>query len=448
MTSESQFKQTLVDEERDAQLRSFLRSAHISRYLDHHLDLWEFCVLDTAVAGHVSTEIISYMNQLKNFWQPHCGGLAVPEEWGRLNLLSIVEDASQSHLWLQTSRWLDLSLLSAALSSIRGDLSLVPTADYIVRVQSENYWGPQFPLADPPNSPDSTVRALLDLLVCDGSPTDAFLSMASCFLATAGCQLKINPQIIFPIQLGDCPDVGFACAPEWTSTSDDMLRRSRKAPIRLSSPALAIGLLLEDSGTAAGVTSDELKRLAYAAQPHLEALLIAWHRRYPDLPPDSSVCIFAVALRGVHVFIVAHIPYLCDSGYRYRSVVIDQLPFPLYKPGANNREGLLARLRLAISLLTIQSHVSRVASLYQEVVWPPAIFDQELALVHECSGILTPSPSAESGESDIWGGSDNFSFSDEEEIADIDTSAHEIAHSKELVNNWLRHDEEGYITIE
>ncbi|KAJ7478801.1 hypothetical protein B0H11DRAFT_1916494 [Mycena galericulata] len=334
--------------------------------------------------------------------------------------------------------------LACALSSISSDLCLVPTPDLIARFETPNYWGPRFPLGGPPDS-DSNIRAIFDLLVCDGSSAEAFVCVASCFVNTSGCQLKIHPQTLFPVQLcAEPPKVDFACAPEWNSTSRCMLSRARNAPLRLSSPALTIGILLEETGQTDDVLSpDELACIAQVAQPHLEALLIAWDQRYPKLAPDPAVCIFALALRAAHVFIVAHIPYPAESEYRYRSIVVDQIPFPPYIPGTQDRKGLLARLRLAISLLTIQNHTRRAASLCQDVVWPANIVDRELALVRECTGIgiVTPSPSEHGNpDAEFWGPLiEDAWLAGGEEVAEVAASSSDIARSKALVTDWLRH---------
>ncbi|KAJ7904009.1 hypothetical protein B0H13DRAFT_1881944 [Mycena leptocephala] len=227
--------------------------------------------------------------------------------------------------------------------------------------------------------------------------------MIVAFLPNHCCR---NPQTFFPVQLcAEPPQIDFACAPEWNSTSRCMLSRAQTAPLRLSSPALTIGILLEEAGqTDDGLSPDELMQISRAAQPHLEALLIAWDQCYPKSPPNPTVCIFALAFRPGHVFVVAHVPYPADSECNYQSIVVDRIPFPFYIPGTEDHEGLLARPRLAISLLTIQNHTSRAASLCQDVVWPAKIVDRELALVHDCTGIITPSPSEhQNPDTKFWG---------------------------------------------
>ncbi|KAJ7157515.1 hypothetical protein C8R43DRAFT_948906 [Mycena crocata] len=433
-------------------------------------NLWEYYTLKHISAGtpnRISGSSLTYMNQLKSFWHPSMGRLEIPENWSRLILPAIPKYPSHSDS-LKRADWLNLSLLSAALSSIKSDLFLVPTVDLIARSRLPDYCGPQFPLEGPPGHPN--IQVMFDLLMYEGSPRDAVLCVASCFAFASDFQLKMDPQIYFPTRFGDVPQVDFACAPEWNTTSPKMLRRSQDAPLRVTSPALTIGICLKDNDTADGLSSEELKHLALAAQPHLEMLLVTWNVRYPDSSPDSTVCIFVLALRGMHIFIVAHIPYLCGSEFRYQSIVVDRLRFPPRIPGTDDREGMLDRLRLAIALLTIKNHTGRLASLCHDVVWPRAVFDEQLELVQQVTGTVTSqSQSGDEGKeaerdndvkrpksaypSPLVGEDDEDDEDDDDEDMDttasgtalsveIETRALEIAHSKDLVNNWLKYDGE------
>ncbi|KAJ7157507.1 hypothetical protein C8R43DRAFT_996683 [Mycena crocata] len=455
-------------------------------------NLWEYYTMDpedisAATPHRISCSFLTYICRLKNFWRPPSGRLEIPEDWSRIILPPTTENSYSDSRVLPL--WLDLSLLSAALSFIKGDLCLVPTMELITRSRSLEHCGPQFPLEGPPGHPD--IRVIFDFLMYEGPPRDPLVCVASCFTSASNFRLKMDPRTYFPPRFRHVivPQVDFACAPEWNATSPKMLRRSHDAPLRLSSPALTIGIGLKDNDAADGLSSEELKHLALAAQPHLEMLLVAWNVRYPDSPPDSTVCIFVLALRGMHIFIVAHIPYLCGSEFRYQSIVVDRLRFPPRIPGTDDREGMLDRLRLAIALLTIKNHTGRLASLCHDVVWPRTVFDEQLELVQQVTGTVTSQSQSgkecKEGERDnadkrhksvrkrhksaypspIVTGEDDEEEDDEEEDDDdedeedddddegmdttaseisveIETRALEIAHSKDLVNNWLKYDGE------
>jgi hypothetical protein len=139
------------------------------------------------------------------------------------------------------------------------------------------------------------------------------------------------------------------------------------------------------------------------------------------------------------IFIVAHIAFLQETTYRYQSLVVDQIPFPPYVPG--EREGVVARLRVIVALLTIRSHTDHLASLWDDLIWGPTIIDAELAVLRDFTGIVTPSPSEyEDPEVSFWGDMlDDIGLSPggEEVATDVDPSPSEIASSKELVDVWL-----------
>ncbi|KAJ7238783.1 hypothetical protein B0H12DRAFT_1137143 [Mycena haematopus] len=421
---------------------------------------WHFGELDstaTSVGEHLSREI-AYLQDMKSCWRPQSPQrrLEVPEEWTHLILPPT--DSGEPGRPVKLERYFPLSLISTIFSTVSSSsqLRLVPARELLDRLP--DCTGPLFPVRDPPEASDSSVvSAMVNLLLCENNPTVAFYRLASLLDGTYGCQLKLHPDSRFPPDFDTTSLIDFALVPEWKPTSQYMIRRSPKTPLRFLSPALAIGIQFEnDSTDSCGLTKQDLLRLARATQPHLEALLIARHVRYPEpFPPPASRssvppdCIFGIAFRDMTVFIVAHIPYLDQSAYHYQSLVVDQIPFPPYAQGFPPcaqgdrdvvREGILARIRLIIALLTIRSHTDRVASLWEAVIWPSTIIDADLTLVHECTGIVTPTPSESSGESDgsFWGDmGDYIELASGHEEGEINPMPSEIAHSKELVDGWL-----------
>ncbi|KAJ7180990.1 hypothetical protein C8R46DRAFT_596272 [Mycena filopes] len=361
-------------------------------------DLWDFEVLDATVDSNpkfqqtMSIEL-AYIQQMKRFWQPDCG-LEVPEEWAHLIL---PPEEPSKYPWRNPNLhlWLPISFISTLISPLSSQLRLVPATDFLGRSAAPDYVGPHFPVVncstvdDPPAESDSHfIQQMVNLLLCQDHDIFALYRLGSVLDGIDGCQLKLNPEMRFPPHFGASPEVDFAVIPEWKHTDERMLRRAVKTPLRFSSPALLIGVQLEENTadkSYASLSSEELIQLARVAQPHLEALLIARQRvkdsdvegtlTDPHIPPN---CVFVLARREETVFIVAHIAYSHQSSYRYQSLLVDELPFPSYEPGRD--EGFLARLRVLVALLTFRRHASRLSALWDSVVWPPAVFDAESAL--------------------------------------------------------------------
>ncbi|KAJ7656486.1 hypothetical protein DFH06DRAFT_1132410 [Mycena polygramma] len=373
-------------------------------------DLWDFDATDATglkANKHIST--------MKHFWQ-HELGLEIPEEWTVHRCRLTIPD--EEEFWGKPARLdsaLPLSLISTILCPISPQLQPVPSADFMCR-SVPDYSGPQFPVRTPPTRSDSdSIEAMVNLLLCK-DPTTA-----------------VQPDVRFPNHGdADCLSIPleFALVPEWTTTTEPMIRRFRKAPVSLLSPAIAIGIQLESSmGRSA----------TFGGSPRC-TIPTPLREFITSEGPAAADCVFVFALRDETVFIVAHIPYLQQSTYRYQSLVVDQLPFPPYVSG--DQEGVLVRLRIIVALLTIRAHTSRVASLWDDVVWPPEVFDAESALLRECTGIVTPSPSEQEPEEDEkdvrWGDiPDYVALASGDEERDLTASEAEIAQSKKLVDDWL-----------
>ncbi|KAJ7464479.1 hypothetical protein FB451DRAFT_1263629 [Mycena latifolia] len=404
-------------------------------------DIWDFGELPPADSAHICRDVFEDLGHTKDFSQPQ-SAREVPEEWTRVILPPVPDPAESWQQRVNLDLWFPLSLISTIISPMASQLHLVPAADLTRRCTPPDYIGPQLPLRNPPLDSDSAVlTAMVNLLLYnyEADSTGAVFCLAPLLFAAYGCELKIRPDVRFPRHLGaDVPSLDFALVPEWQPTSRNMICRSRQAPVCFSSPAIVLGIRFEDSGDkSCGLSSQELMQLARATQPHLEALLVARHRcQSESLLAASPACIFGIAFRDMTVYIVAHIPYLHESKYRYRSLVVDELPFPPYVAG--DGEGFLARLRIIFALLTIRNHAGRVASLWEGVVWPPTIIDADLMLVRECTGIVTPSPSEYRDPNTLYlPGFFDYDLPSGHGEGDIDPPASEIAHSKELVDGWL-----------
>ncbi|KAJ7246375.1 hypothetical protein C8J57DRAFT_726669 [Mycena rebaudengoi] len=186
------------------------------------------------------------------------------------------------------------------------------------------------------------------------TPPGVFHCLASLLRGTYGCQLKLQPGHCFPHHFGDNRlQIDFALVPEWQPTTEDMVRRSRKAPLCFSSPALAIGMRLQDSdGESCALTRQDLLCLAHATQPHLEALLLARHQPLSRAAASSFPSPTCLHIRNClpRYDYLHRRPHRISSRttYRYQSLVVDQITFPPYVPG--ERENVVARLRVIVAL--------------------------------------------------------------------------------------------------
>lgn len=142
--------------------------------------------------------------------------------------------------------------------------------------------------------------------------------------------------------------------------------------------------------TLEGPLEDDISRLKLTAQPHLLALLAAWRARHsrkrpPCLPP--WVCLFGLIYDSRAVHILAIFPFLPQSGQSTRPVVIDpdrhwqyhcrflsSIPIQVV-PGHHSQYQTVCRhrLRLATACWTIQRHLLRLTTLYDEVRWPTVV---------------------------------------------------------------------------
>ncbi|KAJ6481827.1 hypothetical protein C8R45DRAFT_1003181 [Mycena sanguinolenta] len=426
---------TVTVEEQIGRLRS---TAHIADdFAKPHLwDVGQPFAPNSTIPG----PLFAYLSHLKAFWEPQ-SSLDIPEEWTS----TILPPNPRTRPPINLERWFPLSLLSALISLVSPLLNPISAASLATRYSSADYVGPMLPVTDPTGIVGSSVlRAMAKLLICEDDP---FYLLALLLRGTYGGVFS-QPDHRFPHHFGDDPSViHFALVPERQPTTEIMVRRSQKAPLCFSSPALTIGIRLPDSDgedECRPLTKQEVLGFARTTQPHLEAL-IARHQCHSE--PTESLplpCIFVIAFRDMTLFIVAHIAYLDATTYRYQSVVVDQIPFPLYVAGERERESIVARLRIIVALLTIRGHTDRLASLWDNVIWDPIIADAELAVLQDFTGIVTPNPSEhEDPDALIWGDMLDdipLAFGGEDVTIDIGPSPSDIASSKELVSDWLSGD--------
>ncbi|KAA1469599.1 hypothetical protein DENSPDRAFT_632577 [Dentipellis sp. KUC8613] len=95
--------------------------------------------------------------------------------------------------------------------------------------------------------------------------------------------------------------------------------------------------------------------------------------------------VFGIVFDADYLYIVAHFPQLSISRDRvdkYISTVVDKLPFRASLPGPTYVEAAVGRLRVAIALLVLRNHASRLVKLWehQEGFWYKWIINVELMM--------------------------------------------------------------------
>ncbi|KII84234.1 hypothetical protein PLICRDRAFT_32601 [Plicaturopsis crispa FD-325 SS-3] len=197
-------------------------------------------------------------------------------------------------------------------------------------------------------------------------------------------------------------------------------------------------------------------RLARNTQRHLDALLVAFSLRHSqgvstaDIPTPASprdpppwAIMYGIFQKCDTVHIVAHLPSWDPSTHEchYHAILVDSLPFAPRTTSMQSPEQTLARLRVAIALLTIQKHCARLRAVWEDglpgLAWPQAIVDYERALADEVTGIVSPMPSVETDVEldyimfyDPW--------LDENEPFDTGADEEDMRRSRVIVKRWLR----------
>ena len=130
----------------------------------------------------------------------------------------------------------------------------------------------------------------------------------------------------------------------------------------------------------------DVAKLRIAAQPHLLALLAAWRARQPagqirHLPP--WVCLFGIIYDSTMVHFFSFFPFLADSAapasdlnvqWQYHCRLADSIPVSVTTAGHDqNQTAAQLRLRLALACWSIQRHLFRLTTLFDEVRWPTLV---------------------------------------------------------------------------
>ncbi|THG92556.1 hypothetical protein EW026_g8381 [Hermanssonia centrifuga] len=151
------------------------------------------------------------------------------------------------------------------------------------------------------------------------------------------------------------------------------------------------------------VGSDELESLEHIMKPHLEVM--AMDAQYsPPLPKDTPdylsgiPVLFCTYLKRGFLHIVAF-----HFGMEASPYLVDSLPLTL---ACETQDDLMDRMRILVALFTLQRHVVRLCSGWDEISWPQDLVDEAHQWIIEETGFATPNPSfgvpSDRGEEASW----------------------------------------------
>jgi hypothetical protein len=193
----------------------------------------------------------------------------------------------------------------------------------------------------------------------------------------------------------------------------------RDDPVTITRPALLLCMKSNrpwipcgsrHHSTLEDLPGDDISRFTLAAQPHLLALIAAWRarhstRRLPCLP--SWVCLFGVIYSSQVVHILAMFPFLPRSGpghgsmavsadghWQYHCHLVDSIPIQVVPDHHPQYQTVCRhRLRLAIACWTIQRHLLRLTTMFDEVRWPTIVQNADLYRDDLIRGAVSPKQS-------------------------------------------------------
>ena len=197
------------------------------------------------------------------------------------------------------------------------------------------------------------------------------------------------------------PPIEFAVVYEKFQNSDQSISpRYREDPVTITRPALLVCI----KGSRPWVPHGSLRnstfkrpydvdvaRLRMAAQPHLLALLAAWRARQSagrirHLPP--WVCLFGIIYDSTIVHFFSFFPFLAESAapasnfntqWQYHCRLMDSIPVLMTTADQHQHQTAdQLRLRLALACWSIQRHLFRLTSLFDEVRWPSLVQNADL----------------------------------------------------------------------
>ncbi|PSS22611.1 hypothetical protein PHLCEN_2v3086 [Hermanssonia centrifuga] len=348
--------------------------------------------------------------RMRTYWRgPQ---FSVPAEW--IPIDGTIIDA-ETGIWLDESKEQKRNLGLLYLDHLRTYLVPIPKDIVLSNQFLETYHGPDFlhlvhsPRAYIPiscsteedwesNTLPHLYRVADFLAMAAASWHDVNIFIATLLAGFHGYIVRWNPTTIrYPFST-DTPQsqsciVDFALAIQTIlPTTRITIHRARDLPLSISSPAVLLSVrALDMNSVGSSVSPQEINDITQFMKPHLQ-LMRLYSTYYEKSHPSAqfSPTLLCSFLKAGYLHILSF-----ASGTSELSTptvqLIDSLPFTLQ---CESEDNLLDRMRIAMALFTLQRHVAKICSEWDDSCWPR----ESLADEHECivdvTGVATPSPSA------------------------------------------------------
>ncbi|PSS29555.1 hypothetical protein PHLCEN_2v2954 [Hermanssonia centrifuga] len=347
--------------------------------------------------------------RMRTYWRgPR---FSVPAEWIPIDG-TIIE--TKTGIWADEAKEQKRNLGLLYLDRLRTYLVPIPKEAVLHNQFLETYYGPDFlHLVHSPRAHVATRCAAEDLesntlphlyRVAD------FLAMAAAswhdvniFIATLlagfhGYSVRWNPTTIrYPFPT-DTPQsrlciVDFAVAIQTIlPTTPVTIHRARNLPLSICSPAVLLGVrTLDMNSMGSSVSPQEINEITQFMKPHLQ-LMRLYSTYYEKSHPSAQFAptLLCSLLKAGYLHILSFASGPCESSAP-NVQLIDSLPFALQ---CESEDNLLDRMRIAMALFTLQRHVAKICSEWDDSCWPLEMLADEHECIVDVTGATTPSPSA------------------------------------------------------
>ncbi|PSS37930.1 hypothetical protein PHLCEN_2v222 [Hermanssonia centrifuga] len=170
------------------------------------------------------------------------------------------------------------------------------------------------------------------------------------------------------------------------------------------------------------VTTEELNAVVELMEPHLRLmsmyqLQVSKSRNMPSSALGPTGTLFCTFLKAGYIHILAF--PASEASYPQ---ILDSLPLTLE---CRSEGDLRDRMRIAIALFTLQRHVIRICSEWDDAYWSADMLLEEHDCIVDTTGLATPSPSADLILGDTsWWDDPTWDSEDEDEDETVDRSEH------------------------
>ncbi|CAL1706361.1 unnamed protein product [Somion occarium] len=360
--------------------------------------------------GRPSQRLLLYLTGVRDNWRAN--RFPVPETWipadASVIVATHVSDWDNDLVVLETRQ-----LASIHIYPLRG--TFIPLSKDALRSRhlDEDNLGPDFihrvhtpridalpewlDVEDHLEDTAPHLNRLYDLLVMStlGWP-DVNLFIASAFSSFSEYSVQWNPKVRYPYAMIDYPQHGmivdFALAMQKIPASTERtIERAPFLPLTASTPAILLGFRssnLNEDGS--HVSEEELRKLTLVMAPHLQLLAMflcfcaTRGRKFNGIP--SWATLFCTYLKAGYVHILAFSPDDCSPGFRTITTHVDCLPIARQ---CRDNEDLQDRVRLAMALFTLQRHIIRVCTHWDDTMWARDGLTEEHEAIVQATGIST-----------------------------------------------------------